>query len=376
MTRIMPGVLAILIGLVLAGVLFVPFIAASYRLRGRVTLGRTLQWIALLVAFLALWAYTIFPAPLPTDDYRCTTPNFDILYDLRDIIAIQQAGESLIANAALQVVLLNVLFFVPIGFLLRTLFGWGIVRGGLAGFALSLAVETTQLTGLWGIYPCSYRLFSVDDLLHNTVGTVLGSLLALLFVRRGSVTAAAAPAERPAPRLTAGRRLLGMTADLVLFFSVSAMVGMIISILGLVAGRSETDPLEELAGLLVALVVYLAPILVTGSSWGEMAVMIRVTGGWRPVLLSRLVRAAVGVGGVYAMAEFVPVVGAFLALGVVVATLVLVVARADRRGLGAILAGTAITIATPVRGDETTPRGDEPTSGSGELSRPPAPGPL
>ena len=56
-----------------------------------------------------------------------------------------------------------------------------------AGLALSLSVETAQLTALFGIYPCPYRQFDVDDLILNTAGTLLGAALAgaLLHRHRG-----------------------------------------------------------------------------------------------------------------------------------------------------------------------------------------------
>lgn len=60
-------------------------------------------------------------------------------------------------------------------------------RLGLAigfGVGLTLAVELTQLTGLWGIYPCAWRQFNVDDLILNALGVVAGFLLARALVRR------------------------------------------------------------------------------------------------------------------------------------------------------------------------------------------------
>ena len=50
----------------------------------------------------------------------------------------------------------------------------------LGGFGLSLTVELTQLTGLWGLYPCPYRQFDVDDLILNTTGVALGFALVRL----------------------------------------------------------------------------------------------------------------------------------------------------------------------------------------------------
>ena len=45
-------------------------------------------------------------------------------------------------------------------------------------FLLSLAIELAQLTGLFFIYPGSYRLFDVDDLMLNTLGGFAGTVLA------------------------------------------------------------------------------------------------------------------------------------------------------------------------------------------------------
>lgn len=44
----------------------------------------------------------------------------------------------------------------------------------LFGSLLTVSVELTQLTGLWGLYRCAYRKFSVDDIFLNIVGTMLG----------------------------------------------------------------------------------------------------------------------------------------------------------------------------------------------------------
>ena len=44
-------------------------------------------------------------------------------------------------------------------------------------FLLSLTIELAQLTGLFFTYPGSYRLFDVDDLMANTLGGFLGTVL-------------------------------------------------------------------------------------------------------------------------------------------------------------------------------------------------------
>jgi glycopeptide antibiotics resistance protein len=44
----------------------------------------------------------------------------------------------------------------------------------LMGFGLSLSIELTQLTGVWGLYACAYRKFDADDLILNTLGAAIG----------------------------------------------------------------------------------------------------------------------------------------------------------------------------------------------------------
>ncbi len=343
MDRITPGIIAIIIGAIVAVLLFVPFVAASYRLRGGMTVARTIGWAALLVSFLSIWTYTILPAPAISDDYRCSTPNLDLLADIRDILLIQQSGTSLIANAALQVVVLNLIFFMPLGFLVRYLFGWGIARAAVSGLVVSLAVETTQLTGIWGLYPCSYRLFSVTDLTHNTLGAVIGSLIALALLRRRQALALSVAEPRP---VTVGRRLLGMLSDVLVFSLVSLIAGLGVSLLRALViapgSPTVTDPLETALGIAIGLAVYLVPVLVTGTTIGESAVLLRAQGGWRPTLLARLVRATLGLGGVIVLSELVPVVGDVLSLALVVAIIVTLVIDRERQGLAARAAGQRV----------------------------------
>jgi glycopeptide antibiotics resistance protein len=66
-----------------------------------------------------------------------------------------------------------------------------------------LAVELTQLTGIWGLYPCPYRQFDVDDLILNTTGVVIGFALARVLRSFGSVRSGAGDDEE---NREAGRR--------------------------------------------------------------------------------------------------------------------------------------------------------------------------
>lgn len=80
-------------------------------------------------------------------------------------------------ESVLQVIL-NILMTIPFGFFFK--FFFNIKRRNIIvmTFLLSLIIELAQLTGLFFIYPGSYRLFDVDDLITNTLGGFLGTVLA------------------------------------------------------------------------------------------------------------------------------------------------------------------------------------------------------
>ena len=82
--------------------------------------------------------------------------------------------------------------------------------------------------------------------------------------------------------------------------------------------------------------------LVTGTTIGESAVLLRATGGWKPTVLARVVRAALGLGGVIVLSEVIPVVGDVLSLALVVAIIVTLAIDRERRGLAARAAGQRV----------------------------------
>ena len=114
---------AIGLGVLVGTALFVPFVAVSYRRRGRLTLGRSLLWAAALVSFLAIWTYTLLPLP-DAGTYACAGVNLDVTAFIGDL----RSARSVTDFAALQLAL-NVLLFLPLGFFLRVLGGRGILVG-------------------------------------------------------------------------------------------------------------------------------------------------------------------------------------------------------------------------------------------------------
>ena len=326
------GLLAVLFGGVVAVLAFVPFVAVSYRRRGGLSFGRTLLWAGAAVYFWAIWTYTLVPRP-GGDDYRCAGTNlrpFQFVDEIREAVAV--SGRYLTDPVVLQVAL-NVLLFLPLGFFLRVLGGRGIVVAGLVGLAISGIIETTQLTGVWGVFPCAYRVFDVDDLIANTSGALLGSLVAFVVPRKHRGADKTPDADLPRP-VTRGRRLLGILCDVLgvgLLQSAVAVALQALLVL-LFEDPGRTGPLSSIVGTAVAAAVWLAVILATGRSIGDLATRVRYTNGVLPTWLARILRFVTGAAA-YSVFQMLPAPWGLLSLALLVATVVLLFVWKDGRGL-------------------------------------------
>ena len=143
---------------ILAAVVTLPYLIYCYRKYGSV-LGLRVPIIYSFILYL-LCCYFLVIMPLPSREYvaKLTGPRLQLVP--------YQA-------------LMNLLMFMPFGVYLHYYFGYKRRRVVVASLGLSLFFELTQLTGLYFIYPRSYRLFDVDDLMMNTLGGFLGYLAAI-----------------------------------------------------------------------------------------------------------------------------------------------------------------------------------------------------
>lgn len=359
------GLLAVLAGAIVAVLAFVPFVALSYRRRGGLTLWRALLWAGAAVYFWSIWTYTLIPLP-DGEVYRCAGVNlrlFEFVDDIRAAVAV--SGRYLTDPAVLQVAL-NVLLFLPLGFLLRVLGGRGILTAGLAGLVVSGLIETTQLTGVWGIFPCAYRVFDVDDLIANTSGALLGSLLALTVPAQHRGAQRSPDAEHPRP-VTRRRRLLGIVCDVVgvwlVGFGVSVVVQAVIALTLGDAATFSTDEVASLAGTAVSTGVWLVVILTTGRSIGDLATRVRFTNGVLPAWVARLTRFLTGAGA-YTLLAALPAPWSLLAFLLALATGALLVAWRDGRGLTGWIGRRRLV---DDRAGVVSPSVDATSSGRGDL---------
>lgn len=317
--------------------------AREYRRDGRLGAGDLLMLLAAATYGWALWTYTLLPMPAG-GDYRCVSAQLDPLAFVTDL-----RGASGLRSPAVMQLVLNVALFVPLGFFVRALLRRGVVAATAIGFAVSLLIETTQLTGIWGLYDCAYRFFDVDDLLTNTSGAALGSLLSLPLVagargRRRRVGARARP-----DRVTLGRRLTGMVCD-ALFVVVSGVVLVLAWRIWLYYGLGERDLPDATPGQLllqhgVPWLVEAVLVLTRGRTVGELAVAVHtVAPPGRAVLPARMVKLAAGVTPyVVLVAASFPLDGLVLLL-LLVAHVVAAWRTPDRRGLTGVASGLGLAV--------------------------------
>ena len=230
--------------------------------------------------------------------------------------------------------------------LLRVRARRGVLVAGSVGLAVSLLIELTQYTGIWGLYPCAYRYFDVGDLIANPTGAVVGSILAALVVGR-------TPEPRPtvAPRLTAGRRLVALVSDLLVIGVLGSLT--VVAWRGwLLAGRQvAVDDIDLRTqsmiqwGVPFALQAVL--VLGFGRTVGELTVQVRTRArrpGW--TVPGRVVKLATGVGALAVLAAGGVPGSGWLLLALLAAHVVAAFVAPGARGLSNTLAGLDVELTT------------------------------
>lgn len=264
-------------------VLTLPVLAMVYHRRGRITLA-SLAWSYLAVLYiLGLACFTCYPLPEGTSGPGITygvAPQLDPLAFVGDI---RRDG----VKAVFQVVA-NVVLFVPLGYMLAYGLRWRVAAVAASGFAVSLLIECSQLTGLFGLYPYAYRTFDVDDLIANTVGAVCGVACAWVVSRvvdRGDYVE---PVITHSPGFV--RRCVAAVIDLGLAWVGTVVVATSLTVALWAVGRPQgPEATSALYGALLACFVVVlelfVPLARQGSTLGggfvRMSCETRARSGWR-----------------------------------------------------------------------------------------------
>lgn len=177
---------------ILAVLFTIPYIAWNYHKYGSVLSLRILIIYSFILYMLC--AYCLVILPLPTGEaaanlsgHQAQLVPFTFLGDIAresDAVLSQPRTWLTVFNSnAFLTTLFNLFLTMPFGMYLRYYFRCGWKRTLVYSLLLSLFFELTQLSGLYFIYPGSYRLFDVDDLIVNTCGSMIGFVLARIAMR-------------------------------------------------------------------------------------------------------------------------------------------------------------------------------------------------
>lgn len=159
-----------------AVLLAMPLLAWEFGRLGRLSWPRAALLYLLALYVVGLFTFTLLPLP---DDFAAYCAHRSRSIQLVPLGTVLDAL-GFDAGDVAQVVL-NIVVFVPLGIFARALLGLSGRQALLLGLALSLLIEATQATALWGAAPCRHRVADVDDLLLNAFGAWLGVLLARPF---------------------------------------------------------------------------------------------------------------------------------------------------------------------------------------------------
>lgn len=158
---------------VVAALLTLPTLVWHYRHYNRIVWSRIASTYLFIFYLLGLFTFTLLPLP---DDFTLYCVERDRSVHLVPFGSILDIHDSNVRDV-LQVVL-NVVVFIPLGVFAKLLLRLSNRQALLLGLVISLLIEATQGTALWGAVPCRYRVADVDDLIANTLGAWLGILIA------------------------------------------------------------------------------------------------------------------------------------------------------------------------------------------------------
>lgn len=171
---------------------FIPMLIHQYRKYGNLSIRRNIVIASFIVYMIAAWFMTIMPLPSieAVQNMDSIQPNYRPFLFVDTFLkysgfALTKPRTWFIAmcSSSFFTVAYNVLLTIPFGVYLRKYFKLCLPLVAVLGFFLSLFYETSQYTGLYGIYPHAYRFADVDDLIVNTLGAVIGFFFAGLFDR-------------------------------------------------------------------------------------------------------------------------------------------------------------------------------------------------
>lgn len=177
---------------ILALFITLPYMVINYRKYGSVNKLRTLILYSFILYLLTIYLLVILPLPDRdsvhhgyTDMINLMPFSFVMDFIKENPLVLSKPATWLMAlkHSTFYVPAFNVLMLIPFGVYLRYYFKCSFKKTALLTALLSLFFELTQLSGLYFIYPGSYRLCDIDDIIQNTTGGCIGYALGWFAVK-------------------------------------------------------------------------------------------------------------------------------------------------------------------------------------------------
>ena len=171
----------------IAVIFTIPYLIYNYKKYGSIMSLRL--WIIYSFILYMLITYCLIILPLPSAEKAQALRGhhmqlnplnfiFDIIKNTKIDLNHPKSFLTIFNNWGFLTTIFNIFMTLPFGFYLHYYFQNSLKQVLIKSFLLSLFFELTQLSGLYFIYQGNYRLFDVDDLITNTLGGLLGFLLA------------------------------------------------------------------------------------------------------------------------------------------------------------------------------------------------------
>ena len=180
---------AILLFPIVALLFTIPYIIYQYHKYGAVSSYRSIIVYSFLLYLMVAYFLVILPLPDIETVSMMKTPSYNLIpfHFISEIFSLSTFSVSDFAtyfptlkNPVVYEAVFNVFLTVPFGVYLHYYSEFDFKKTLFYSFCLTLFFELTQLSGLYFIYPRGYRVFDVDDLILNTLGGVIGYLLAFI----------------------------------------------------------------------------------------------------------------------------------------------------------------------------------------------------
>ncbi len=220
--------------------LAVPYALYQYRRFGAISIWKT--FVVFTFILYCLCAVSLIVFPLPADHSAVVesarTPQlhpFHVVEQIRETTDFSLGDRSTwgpaLRSPVVYEAIFNVMLTVPLGAYLCYLFRCRWWMALLIGIATTLLFETSQLTGLFGIYEHPYRLFDVDDLILNTMGTMLGFwlMISLAWALPSMDEVNEQARERGSSRVSLTRRALAAVVDLAVLIVLFVLTWIMLS---------------------------------------------------------------------------------------------------------------------------------------------------